>query len=293
MGVFRCSSGQVRVLWKVSLALVLYLCVVLLLRFIPILAYTAVQTARGVDRRQAVEAGKALVFRHPVWSTVIGVIHSLMSLGIIWLLLRVIERRRFAWRRVGLDWKGSSVLTLAFGALLALLVYFASALVGRIFAPHSPGLGTLLAGVTVSAIAGNLMLYIPMGFGEELIFRGYIQTRLIERCGAICGILIGSTIFVLLHFLGNPLSPVAILSGVALWAVVGALYYWSGSLYLVGMFHGVANCLLNVLPGERSEAAGLTVHTVMLLLIVLVGLRRSRSLPDCAGGTCQTDQYTP
>ncbi len=116
-----------------------------------------------------------------------------------------------------------------------------------------------------------------MAFGEEVLFRSYVQSRLVERYGAICGILIGSIVFTLLHMLVSPLSFVTILSGVILWAAVGTLYHWSGSLYLVGMFHGVANILLNTLTFESSEAVGLIVHVLALLLIVVVGLYRAKS----------------
>jgi len=67
---------------------------------------------------------------------------------------------------------------------------------------------------------------------------------------------------------------VAVLSGVILWSAIGALYHWSRSLYLVGMFHAVMNSVLNVLPSNESELAGLLVHTLTLLLIV-VATRRS------------------
>jgi len=74
---------------------------------------------------------------------------------------------------------------------------------------------------------------------------------------------------------------------IILWAGVGALYHWSRSLYLVGMFHGVANILLNTFPFEGSDAAGLIVHVLALLLIVVVGLYRAKSsriTSDLAGG---------
>jgi membrane protease YdiL (CAAX protease family) len=66
-----------------------------------------------------------------------------------------------------------------------------------------------------------------MGFGEEIVFRGYIQTRLVERYRAIWGILITAMIFVLLHQISYNLSPIIFLSGVMLWTAIGALYYLS------------------------------------------------------------------
>jgi membrane protease YdiL (CAAX protease family) len=229
-----------------------------------------------MDRQDALEAAKAIVFEHPIWSTAIGIINGLMSLPIVWFLMKVIEKRSFAWKDVGLDWRRSSLLSLAFGALLALFMYVAVTVVDRILGSSIPTIETALAGLTVFAVVRNFALWIPMGFGEEVLFRGYIQTRLIERYRAVWGILIGSIVFTLLHLPFHQLSPVTIFSGVILFAAVGALYHWSRSLYLVGMFHGVANILLNTLPFEASEVGGLIVHVLALLLIGLGAVMLSK-----------------
>ncbi|MEE9365242.1 MAG: type II CAAX endopeptidase family protein [Dehalococcoidales bacterium] len=230
-----------------------------------------------MDRQDALEAAKAVVFEHPIWSTAIGAINGLMFLPLVWFLTKVIEKRRIAWKDVGLDWRRNSLLSLAFGVFLALLMYVAGTVVGRVLGSSIPTMETLLAGLTVSAVVRNLALYIPMGFGEELLFRGYVQTRLVDRLGTLSGILIGSVVFTLPHLLFRPLSPVTILSAVILWAAVGALYHWTRSLYLVAMFHAVANILMNVLPSVQSEAAGLIVHVLALSLIVVLCRRTSKS----------------
>jgi membrane protease YdiL (CAAX protease family) len=267
----RYRTGEVRLIWNVLIAVVLCVIVVFLLRFIPIFLSTTIQAGRGVDRQDALEAAKNIVFEHPIWSTAIGVINGLMSLPIVWFLMRVVEKRSFTWKDVGLDWRQNSLLCLVFGALLALLLYSASIFINRVLGSSIPTIDTVLAGLTISAVVRNLVLYIPMGFGEEVVFRGYIQTRLVERHGAVWGILIGSIVFTLLHLFVSPLSPITVLSGVILWAAVGVLYHWRRSLYLVGMFHGVANILLNTLSFEGSEAAGLIVHVLALLLILVIG----------------------
>jgi len=171
-------------------------------------------------------------------------------------------------------------LSLVVGGLLALVMYAANMAVGRVFGSAVPTISAILAGLSVSAIVRNLALYIPMGFSEEVLFRGYIQTRLVERHGAARGILIGSVVFTLLHLFGRPLSPVAIFSGLILWSAVGALYHWSRSLYLVGMFHAAMNSVLNVLPSSESEWEGFLVHILTLLLIVVLGRQSFKS--SCA-----------
>lgn len=275
MSIIKYRTGEVRLVWRVLIAVTLYVAVTFLLRFIPIFLSTAIQAGRGMDRQDALEAAKAIVFEHPIWSTVIGVINGFMGLAVVWFLMIVIEKRNFTWEGVGLDWKHNSLLSLASGTFLALLIYVVGAVVDRVLGSSVPTMDTLLAGLTVSAVARNFALYIPMGFGEEILFRSYVQSRLVERYGALWGILIGSIVFTLLHLLGRPLSPATIFSAVILWAAIGAIYNWSRSLYLVGMFHALMNVLLNILPSDRSPAAGLIVHSLVLLLVIIVGLRRS------------------
>ncbi len=279
MSIVKHRTGEVRTVWRVTIAVLAYVAVALLLRFIPIFVRTTFQASRGINRQDALAAAKTLVFEHPIWSTAIGIVNGLMSLVLVWLLIRVIEKRAFAWEDVGLDWRRNSLPSVAFGALLALLMYVAGTAVGRVFGSSLPTAQTLLADVTVSAVVRNIALYVPMGFGEEVLFRGYVQARLVERHGVFRGILIGSIVFTVLHLLGRPLSPVTLLSGVILWAAVGTLYYWSQSLYLVGMFHAVMNTLLNVLPSDWPDAAGLIVHVLALALIALIGLHKSRLSP--------------
>lgn len=277
MSVIKYRTGEVRVVWRVLIAVVLWVAVAFLLRFIPIILYTAVHARGDVAREEVVASAKAIIFEHSIWSTVIGVINGLMSLPIVWFLMRVIEKRSFGLKEVGLDWRRNSLSMLAFGVLLALLMYIASRVVPQAFGSSMPAVETILAGLTVPAVVQKFALYIPMGFGEEVLFRGYVQSRLVERHGAIRGILICSIVFTLLHLLVRPLSPVDIISGVLLSATFGTLYYFSKSLYLVGMFHGVANVLLNTLSFEGSDAGGLIVNALVLLLVIVFGLRRSTS----------------
>jgi len=279
--LIRYHTGEIRLIWKVLIAVVIYVAVAILLRFIPIFLITMFNASRGIDRQEALNAAKSLVFEHPICSIALGIVNALLSFLLVWFLIKVFEKRHFEWKDMGIDWRRNSLWSMVFGALLALLIYIAGVVVDHQILGHSiPTIETFLAAVTVSAVVRNLAIWIPMGFSEEIFFRGYVQTRLVERHGAPFGILFGSIIFTLLHLLGRPLSPATIFSGIILWAAVGALYHWSKSVYLVGMFHGIMNSLLNVLPSDRSDTAGLIVHALTLLLIIVGGhyiLKSSRT----------------
>ena len=179
MSVTKYHTGEVRLVWRVLIAVSVCVAAAFLLRFIPIFLYTALQTSRGVDRQDALETAKAIVFEHRIWSTAIGIINALVNLSLVWFMIRVVEKGPFAWNDVGLHWRRYSLLSLAFGALLAIVMYVAGIVTDRVLGYSIPTIETIFAGLTISAVVRNLALYIPMGFGEEVLFRGYVQTRLI------------------------------------------------------------------------------------------------------------------
>ena len=104
-------------------------------------------------------------------------------------------------------------LGLAIGLLIFLAYLMANALTGG----GTPLAPATLAEINLGRIALALLLFIPNGFGEELAFRGYLQSRLVERYRPITGILVASLLFVPLHLLTQSLSPLTLLSGLVLW----------------------------------------------------------------------------
>jgi membrane protease YdiL (CAAX protease family) len=98
----------------------------------------------------------------------------------------------------------------------------------------------------------------------------------VERYRAIWGIPVTAVIFVLLHQISYDLSPVVFVSGVMLWTTIGVLYHRSKSLYLVGVFHGTMNTLLNSLHFEASDTSSLLVNTLALCLTIVIALLKKR-----------------
>ena len=153
---------------------------------------------------------------------------------------------------------------------MALLLCVAYILTSYVRNDEGSSVNGILTGIHIPIIFQNFILYLAMGFGEEVVFRGYIQTRMTERYRAIGGILITAVIFVLLHQISYGLSPIIIISGVLLWTTIGALYYLSKSLYLVVIFHGLMNTLINSFHLDFGDVNSMIVHAFALLLIVVV-----------------------
>jgi membrane protease YdiL (CAAX protease family) len=268
--MIREPTGEVRLAWRLILIILLFVGVEVLLRVIPIGLLTAFKVKAGMAQSAAVESASTIIFEDPIWSTVIGVLIGLMGFLIVWFLVRVVEKSKFTYKALGLDWRRSSPSMIILGALIAFILFIAYMIIARLFGSSDTSENILLLGVSIPVFFQKFILYIAMGFGEEVVFRAYVQPRLLTRFGVIWGVLVTALVFTLLHQISYSLSPVTILSGTLLWTTLGALYYLTKSLYLVGMFHGVMNTMLNTLNFEVGDIAALIVHALALLILIMV-----------------------
>jgi membrane protease YdiL (CAAX protease family) len=252
MSIIRNYTGEVRLIWRLILIILLYIAVAVLL------------------------SRTAIVFEDPIYSTAFGILYGFMGLLIVWFMVRVIEKSSFTWKTVGLDWKRNSLLVILLCASLGLLLFFASILTDYVLGSTDFSLTSPRMGVSTPVLFQIFVLYLAIAFGEEIVFRGCVQTRLVERYKVIWGILITAVVFVILRQIFHSLSPVIFLSGVMLWITIGVLYHLSKSLYLVILFHGVMNTLLNTFDFEISDISSMIVYALTLSLVIVVALIRSR-----------------
>lgn len=278
MSILRDDTGDIRLAWRLVLVILLFVVVAVLLRMIPIRLFTASLVRGGMTHDVALQRANTIVLEDPIYSTVIGVLSGVFGLLIVWFLVVVIERSSFTWRSVGLDWQSSSPLAILLGVTVALLLFIASAVTGRVRGLSGSLMSSPMMDVSIPIFFQRLVVYLGMAFGEEVVFRGYIQSRLVKRTGATWGVLATAAIFTLLHQISYRLSPVTILSGVMLWSTMGALYLLSGSLYLVGVFHGVMNTLLNTLVLEVDDISSLVVHAFALLTVIVLAIVKQRAI---------------
>jgi membrane protease YdiL (CAAX protease family) len=280
--MIRTPTGEVRLVWRLILVLVLFVAVEVLLRVIPIGLIAASMVKAGTAQASAVESARAIVFEDPIWSTGIGVLVGIMGFLIVWLLVRAVEKSAFTWKAVGLDWRRSSPIMILLGVLLALILFTAYGLMGCLLGSSAVSVSGLLTGGSLGGFFMKLLLFTAMGFSEEVVFRAYVQTRLSTRFGATWGVLGAALIFTLLHQISYNLSLVTMLSGILLWTTLGALYHLTQSLYLVGTFHALMNTMLNTLNFEVGDIPALIAHAFALLTLLLFIGFKARRMSDAS-----------
>lgn len=140
------------------------------------------------------------------------------------------------------------IIGLVAGTVAAALVYIVALLFGGDIRPASE--------VTGDLIANQIIFTIPVALFEEIVYRGYLTTRMEKVIGRTFAILGTSTLFALLHFswwlpLGSiPFHLILIfnfnlfLGGV----VLSYSYYWSGKrLWVPIAFHYAWNIVAFVM----------------------------------------------
>jgi membrane protease YdiL (CAAX protease family) len=116
-----------------------------------------------------------------------------------------------------------------------------------------------------------LIVGVTPGFAEEFLFRGYAQTRLVQRWGRWTGIFITAVMFGLMH-MDKLQSPFAAVFGVYL----GYLAEKSGSIRPTMFCHAINNSVMIILgrfgdrSGTQEESATILVICLTVGLVVLV-----------------------
>lgn len=97
-----------------------------------------------------------------------------------------------------------------------------------------------LSSVALS-LAAMLISTLAVGFGEEILFRGYLQRMLANRYGIAIALPVAAGIFVLVHmlpyFLYGEFTLMAFMAIIPIALTLGYLFYKTGSLWICIGFH--------------------------------------------------------
>ena len=94
-----------------------------------------------------------------------------------------------------------------------------------------------------------IILVLMQGFLEEIVFRGYLMTRLAAKKGKWIGIIL-SSIFYLVFRMSNPSTSKLDLINIFLISIVMSLLYWYfDNILVIAIFHAFWNCISGVVFG--------------------------------------------
>ncbi len=181
----------------------------------------------------------------------------LSALELFFLLVPINIYRKNWKERLGFKVKNISkiVVESAIGIALGFVVLGINALVGLIqhIITNAPDTSVdysfMVSKDPNSLVIWFVIMIFIIGFSEETLFRGYLQTRFIEgftrsygSVGKLVGIIFASIIFAVVH-----LNIEGFLALFAMGIALGVIYEWRKNIYVVAFAHGVQNAIVILL----------------------------------------------
>lgn len=136
----------------------------------------------------------------------------------------------------------------AFKVGLGLAILSVVGVVGILLMSNNISL-TLSKDLKIGIIIMLVILVFMQGFLEEIVFRGYLMTRLAAKKGKWIAILL-SSIFYIVFRMSNPSVSKLDLINIFLISIVMSLLYWYfDNILVIAIFHALWNCISGVVFG--------------------------------------------
>jgi membrane protease YdiL (CAAX protease family) len=232
-----------------------------------------------------------------IWVTfAILLLQNAAFILVAWLFLTKVDKVKFSWKEFGLDVRRDTTKLILSG--LGLNLVFSALLFGILLligAVSFMSFGTASYSITAIVLSFVLMAVgtLAIGFGEEILFRGYVQNMLTKKYGILWALPLASVFFVAVHILPKLMSgSVELLYFVSVFPIalmLGYLFYVTKSLWIGVAFHALEDFMVlnvfttgNVMSGSAplvilSDVKDVLVSNVKLgnwgdLIGLVVGL---------------------
>ena len=223
----------------------------------------------GFDSNQVNDLALTFVNESIVGLTIVGMLDTVMILLLIFFIVTRLEKQVFSWSSCGLEPNFRNLLFFGAGLILGIILYFGSIVLSWIYDPNQFTF-EITQNLPIDIAVLMLIWAFLNSFWQEISFRGYLQNRAVDNYGPLLGILIVSILFVILHAIDRPLTPITIIVGILLFSFVGLLYHVTRSLYLVMAVHATLNLLPMMLDFWPQDLASGIIYGFVLILSILV-----------------------
>jgi len=269
-GVLRTDMGEIRFLWKLVVTLILIIVLIVISRFSLILVVQQVLILQGTSSSVAFQNAQIFVAESSEGQAIASSLDILLILILIVVLITRIEKKEFHLADIGLNPQHNTLPFILLGLVIGSGVFLGAVMFGVLFntieLPVYPNLDQWPLLVTLVA---SIIFYVLNSFWQEIVFRGYLQTRAIEEYGCMFGIVAVTIVFVLFHGLVQTLTPTGIISGLLLFSFIGLLYEKTRSLYLVGLIHAILNFLPTLFNISWEGLENIITYGISLVLLIL------------------------
>lgn len=270
-GVLRTETGDINFIWKLVLALVLNIVLIILSRFLLMFSAQQVFILQGTNPDLAFQDAQIFVSESAEGQAIASSLDLLLIFVLVFMFITRIEKKEFELAELGLNLQRNTLPFVVLGAILGIILFLGAAMAAIVLGTlEFPILPDFTQWPITSMLVASIVFYILNSFWQEVLFRGYLQTRAVENYGLLIGVIAITVVFVFFHGLVQTLTPIGILTGILLFLFMGLLYDRTKSLYLVGSLHAVLN-FFPVLFNTWWQGFEATVVYGVALVVLVVG----------------------
>jgi membrane protease YdiL (CAAX protease family) len=267
----RIDTGEIRFFWKLAATLILLLALIVISRIGLIFVIQQIFILQGVPSSGALQNAQIFVAESSEGQAIASSLDVLLTFILVALLVTRIEKHEFHLSEIGLNLQRNTLPFVLLGLIIGCSLFLGAIMFGALLNTiEFPVFLTLDQWPFWSTLVASIIFYVLNSFWQEIVFRGYLQTRAVEEYGRIVGIVVITVIFVVFHGLVQALTPIGILSGLLLFSFIGLLYDKTKSIYLVGVIHAVLNFLPVLFNISWLGSETVMIYGIVLLLLILV-----------------------
>jgi hypothetical protein len=286
--LFKNNQGDLRWGWKTALLLLGTILFGIVLNAILMTTLTIANVSQGLAQEQAMQKAT-----ETAGGFMPQVVLSVLQLGFMlwlvrWLIVKV-EKQTFDWSLLGLV-AHDRAKNIGLGILLALALTILTLGIAYLAGTMSylgNGFDLFTTTEVIITLLLGMVLAFASGFGEEVAFRGYLQTRITQRYNPIIAVVIVAVLFALAHPLSTTIHPLIYLTTASLVGILfGTLYARTNSLWAGVALHTFWNYLQIAVFAVRNAAdarffgaplfvfdnLSVTSHALLEFGVILLGL---------------------
>lgn len=279
--LFQTSNGKLRWGWKAAILILGTILFGVILNTLSMFILTIGYASQGSPQEEMLQRAAFAMSSIRV-QVILSVLQVAFMLWLVRWLIAKAEKQPFDWSNLGLSREPHCPRLLSLGALLAVILSWSAVGAGTALGTleyQGNGFTLFSARQVVETLLLAALLAFASGFGEEIAFRGYLQSRIAERYNRAAAVIIVAVLFALSYpvaGVSNPLlySLTAILVGI----LFGVLYVRTGSLWMGIALHSIWNYMqIAVLAIRRVLTLASSVLPCMYLTTSPVPRRCSLS----------------
>lgn len=144
------------------------------------------------------------------------------------------------------DWSLKNIsLGIGSATVLYLIFWYGGKIIPLFIPDHANNLNSIYANMgNLSPALVAFLLFFPIGFGEEIFWRGYIQKKLTTKYGKYAGLIMATVIYAGVHI--PTFNPVLILAALVCGLFWGYLYLLTDTIVVVLISHMIWDPLIFV-----------------------------------------------